>query len=86
MLGLTRAFMSSGAPRVVVSLWKVDDAATRALMRRFYELWNPTDGSAGRPAATALREAQAYVRDHPDHPEWRHPHYWAAWTLWGLPD
>jgi CHAT domain-containing protein len=88
ILGLTRAFMYAGAPRVICSLWKVDDAATKALMVRFYELWNPTpeSGRQGLPAATALRQAQEFVRSHPDHPEWEHPFFWAAWVLWGLPD
>ena len=62
VVGFVRAFMLAGAPRVIVSLWKVDDDATRALMTRFYRLWNPPDGSKGLPAATALRRAQAYIR------------------------
>jgi CHAT domain-containing protein len=36
LIGLTRGFMYAGAPRVVASLWKVDDAATAELMKRFY--------------------------------------------------
>ncbi len=85
ILGLTRAFMFAGAPRVICSLWKVDDAATKALMVRFYELWNPKDGKKGLGAAAALRKAQAFVRDHPNG-KWKHPYYWAAWVLWGLPN
>ncbi|MHC5010994.1 MAG: CHAT domain-containing tetratricopeptide repeat protein [Planctomycetota bacterium] len=85
IVGFTQAFMLAGAPRVLCSLWKVDDEATRALMVKFYELWNPEDGSEGHEAAEALRRAQEYVRTHPDHPAWAHPYYWAAWVLWGLP-
>jgi len=44
IVGLTRAFMFAGAPRVMCSLWNVDDEATQALMVKFYELWNPKDG------------------------------------------
>jgi CHAT domain-containing protein len=29
MIGLTRGFMCAGAPRVVASLWEVDDSETR---------------------------------------------------------
>lgn len=78
LFGPPRAFLFAGAPRVIVSLWKVDDEATRALMTAFYERYK-----AGVPAATALRDAQAKVAAEP---KWRHPGYWAAWVLWGLPD
>ena len=79
VVGFTRAFMLAGAPRVIVSLWKVDDEATRVLMVKFYELWK-----AGKvPTATALRKAQEHVRSHE---KWKHPYYWAAWQLWGLGD
>ena len=79
LLGLTRAFLIAGAPRVICSLWKVDDAATRALMTRFYELWNPADGT-GVSAAIALGRAQEHVRAQA---KWSHPYTWAAWVLWG---
>ena len=80
-MGLTRAFMYAGAPRVICSLWKVDDKATQALMVKFYELWSPKEG-AGLGAAAALKRAQAFVKSHE---KWKHPYYWAAWVLWGLP-
>jgi len=83
IIGLTRSFMFAGAPRVICSLWKVDDDATRALMVRFYELWNPKDGNQGLGAAAALKKAQEFVRSHK---KWERPHFWAAWVLWGLPD
>ena len=96
ILGLTRAFMFAGAPRVICSLWKVDDAATQALMIKFYELWNgeaalseagkaKSNGSErkGPGAADALKQAQEYIRSQK---KWEHPYYWAAWVLWGLPE
>ena len=61
VVGLARAFMFAGAPRVLCSLWKVDDEATRVFMERFYALWNPRDGT-GVGAAAALRAAQEHVR------------------------
>ncbi len=78
LLGLSRVFMVAGAPRVLCSLWKVDDDATAALMKAFYERWK-----AGVPAARALKEAQDLVRSRE---EWKHPSFWAAWVLWGLPE
>ena len=83
IVGLTRAFMFAGSPRVICSLWKVDDEATRALMVKFYELWMGTKVRKGLPTATALKKAQEFVRSHKT---WEHPYYWAAWQLWGLPD
>jgi len=79
IVGFTRAFMLAGAPRVIVSLWKVDDDATRALMTKFYELWRPGKMST----AGALKQAQEFVRGHK---KWKHPYFWAAWQLWGLGD
>ena len=79
LVGLMRAFMCAGAPRVTVSLWKVDDEATQALMTRFHQLWH----DEGRPTALALRQAQ---REIASVPKWGHPRYWAAWVLWGLVD
>lgn len=81
IVGMARAFMHAGAPRVLCSLWKVDDEATRALMIKFYELWNPKGGT-GLPPAQALRKAQEHVKAQK---KWAHPYYWAAWVLWGLP-
>ena len=83
IVGLTRAFMYAGAPRVLCSLWKVDDEATRALMIKFYALWHPKDGTPGVGASEALSKAQAFIRSHE---KWQHPYYWAAWVLWGLPN
>jgi CHAT domain-containing protein/lipopolysaccharide biosynthesis regulator YciM len=79
LVGLMRAFMCAGSPRVVVSLWKVNDEATKALMTRFHALWRTKRMST----SLALRKAQAYVRANP---RWRHPRYWGAWVLWGLAD
>ena len=64
MVGLVRAFMLAGASRVVVSLWKVDDEATRTLMTEFYRRWNPKDGREPKGTAEALRAAQDFVRTH----------------------
>jgi len=86
IVGLTRAFMYAGSPRVICSLWKVDDDATRALMVKFYELWNPSGvngGQPGLPTAEALKQAQEFVKSQE---KWKHPYYWAAWVLWGLPE
>lgn len=76
LLGLTRGFMYAGTPRVVASLWQVNDAATADLMKRFYQ-GMPRDGL--HPAA-ALREAQlALWKKKPT----QAPYFWAAFVLQG---
>ena len=70
--------MCAGTSSVLVSLWPVEDKATRDLMTRFYELWN-----GGEPAPRALKLAQDHIRKNPS---WENPRFWAAWQLWGLPD
>lgn len=76
LIGLTRGFMYAGAPRVVASLWRVNDYATAELMKRFYKGMLKDNL---RPAA-ALRAAQIEM--------WKQkrfavPYYWAAFTLQG---
>jgi CHAT domain-containing protein/Tfp pilus assembly protein PilF len=77
LVGLTRGFMYAGASRVVASLWKVDDAATAALMAHFYRCLLQEKLS---PSA-ALRQAQ--LRTMKQNRRWRSPYYWAAFVLQG---
>ena len=74
MIGLTRAFMSAGAPAVVSTLWKVDDQATAFLMAAFYR------NLSWRDTAAALQAAQRQLRQH--YPQ---PYYWAGFVLNGDP-
>jgi CHAT domain-containing protein len=76
LMGLTRAFLYAGAPRVVVSLWNVNDRATAGLMSSLYR-GMLRDGK--RPPA-ALREAQLEVRKQK---QWESPYYWAAFVQHG---
>jgi CHAT domain-containing protein len=76
LIALTRGFMYAGAARIVASLWKVDDAATAALMKQFYkEMF--TNGK--RPAA-ALRAAQLHLREQR---RWSSPAHWAGFFIQG---
>lgn len=56
LVGLARAFRLAGARNLVVSLWKVDDAATADLMLDFYRRLR-----TGLAAAEALRAAKLAV-------------------------
>jgi CHAT domain-containing protein/tetratricopeptide (TPR) repeat protein len=76
LVGLTRGFMYAGAPRVVASLWQVNDLATAELMKRFYR-GMLKDGL--RPAA-ALRAAQIEMFNQK---QWSSPYFWAAFVIQG---
>ena len=76
LLGLSRGFMYAGSPRVLVSLWNVNDEATAELMKRFY--WSLLE--AGASPSLALRAAQESMREEE---KWRHPYYWAPFVLVG---
>lgn len=77
LIGLTRGFMYAGAPRVVVSLWGLNDRATAELMVRFYR---NVLGANARPPAAALRLAQLeMLKDK----RWQAPYFWAAFILEG---
>ncbi len=74
MLGLARGFLLAGAPRVLATLWAVEDAATARLMAGFYRAWR-----TGAQPAQALRQAQLALRA-----EQPHPYYWAPTVLYGV--
>ncbi len=76
LVGLTRGFMYAGVPRVVASLWRVEDRATAELMARFYRSMS-VDGM--RPAA-ALRAAQTSILAQRGLGD---PYYWGAFVLQG---
>ena len=76
LIGLTRGFMYAGAPRVVASLWRIDDRATAELMTRFYRGMI----TEGLTAAAALRAAQISMWQEK---RWSAPPYWAAFTIQG---
>jgi len=76
LLGLTRAFLYAGAPRVVVSLWNVNDRATADLMTTLYRGML----RQGKTPAAALRAAQLELRKHK---QWESPYYWAAFVQHG---
>ncbi|MEW6497275.1 MAG: CHAT domain-containing protein, partial [Cyanobacteriota bacterium] len=76
LVGLTRGFMYAGAPRVVVSLWNVQDKGTSELMTRFYKKMLQENL---KPSA-ALRATQIEMWQDS---QWKAPYYWAAFTLQG---
>lgn len=75
LIGLARGFFSAGAPTVLLSLWTVDDEATRQIMEGFY-----AQIRRGASAARALKETQLHLMERHEH-----PFFWAPFILVGRP-
>jgi hypothetical protein len=74
VIGLSRAFQIAGVPRVVMSLWSVNDKATAQLMKAFVK------NLRSREPSEALRLAMLDVRR--TRPA---PSQWASFVLFGTP-
>ena len=73
VFGLQRGFKLAGARSLLMSLWKVDDEATKVLMTEFYRYLLD-----GKSKTESLRQAQEYVKSQPG---WNAPKYWAGFIL-----
>jgi CHAT domain-containing protein/Flp pilus assembly protein TadD len=71
--GLQRAFLLAGADAVIMSLWKVDDEATRHLMSQFYKTW-----TGEKDRSRAFYNTQREIRK-----QFPHPFYWGAFVVTG---
>jgi CHAT domain-containing protein/Tfp pilus assembly protein PilF len=76
LMSMVRGFMYSGTPRVLASLWKVDDEATADLMKEFYKQLL----EAKLTPAAALRKAQITQMQKKSR---QSPYYWAGFQLQG---
>ena len=72
--GLQRAFLVAGANALVMSLWKVDDAATQQLMTNFYTNW-----AKGGSKVKAFKAAQLQLML-----KYKEPYYWGAFVMMGM--
>ena len=79
--GLARAFFYAGARSVLVSHWEVSDAATTALISDTFAALDAPGADIG-DRARALQHGMKAVRAQR---EWRHPAFWAPFTLVGEP-
>lgn len=74
IMGLSYSFLQAGAKQVIASLWSVDDAVSRELMRKFYEEMMKN----GNNAAEALRQSQLNIMHRNGTSA---PYYWAGFEL-----
>lgn len=75
VVGLSWALFIAGCPTAVASQWEVDSASTTQLMLAFHRALH-----AGKPTATALREAELSLLNKPGN---EHPFYWAGFVTIG---
>ncbi len=72
--GLQRAFQVAGADALIMSLWKVDDAATQQLMTNFYTNWIKLGNKQ-----KAFKQAQLQLMT-----KYKEPYYWGAFVMMGM--
>lgn len=70
--GLQRAFKLAGVRTIIMSLWKVNDAATQMLMTEFYTNWITNKMSKRKAFETAKQKVRV------NHPE---PSCWAGFIM-----
>jgi CHAT domain-containing protein len=70
--GLQRAFLVAGADALIMSLWKVDDAATQQLMKNFYANWIKQPANKQK----AFKQAQLQLMT-----KYKDPYYWGAFVM-----
>jgi CHAT domain-containing protein len=79
VLGLRRAFEQAGVETLIMSLWPVEDEATRMWMRELYR-----SRLAGLGVPQAAREASLRViRSARDRSGQSHPYFWGAFLTLG---
>ncbi|MBU1950570.1 MAG: CHAT domain-containing protein [Candidatus Eisenbacteria bacterium] len=86
LLGLTRAFLYSGARSVVAALWEVSGRATSIFMQDFYrEISLSTQPDRAQALARAKRRMIRRGAG-PDGLTYSHPFCWSAFILTGNPE
>ena len=81
--GLKRAIAVAGARSSLLSLWKVDDAATAAFMESFYQNLKNGQGRADALLETQKDFREKKITSGDPLMDWSEPYYWAAFQLSG---
>ncbi len=77
-IGIGRAFYKAGIDHTVMSLWSVDDTATKKLMTNFVRTLT-TEELYFYPASHLRKAILQFKKDNPD------PAHWAPFMLFGFP-
>ncbi len=78
-LGLAGVALKAGVKSALASLWKVDDAATPAMLIEFYQQLT----NSKLTKAQALQNAQNMMLTNAKYAQFQHPYYWSAFLLIG---
>ncbi len=78
IVSLSQAFIYSGIPATVSSLWSAPDKSTKDIMVSFYSKLND-----GMTKSNALRNAKLDYLKNTSNAQLRHPYYWAGFVLYG---
>jgi CHAT domain-containing protein len=72
VLGMTRGLLFAGADALLLSSWKIDDAATASWMQAFYD-----DVETHTPAHASMTAIKTLANN----PAFQHPYYWSPFLL-----
>ena len=75
---LSQAFMYSGVPSTVSSLWSAPDQSTKEIMISFYAQLNK-----GATKSVALQKAKIAYLESTSNVRLKHPYFWSGFVLYG---
>ena len=78
IVSLSEAFLYSGVPSTVSSLWSAPDQSTKDIMVAFYSYLKE-----GKPKSKALQLAKIDYLKNLQSDKLQHPYYWSAFVLYG---
>jgi CHAT domain-containing protein len=78
VLSMGYAFQVALCPTIVMSLWEIDDGATREIFDGFYEQL-----AAKQPASLALHAGMLQYLDNGNGDDFKHPANWAPFVMVG---
>ncbi|MEL6485455.1 MAG: CHAT domain-containing protein, partial [Bacteroidota bacterium] len=78
VVSLNNAFLYTGVPNTISTIWSVPDEKSKNIMVSFYEQL-----SAGQNTAEALQTAKTAYLNATSNPKLQHPFYWAGFIHHG---